>query len=436
MYQIAVEALPVTAAEINTWLKKNDPLFTGTIPGTQPALDRTSRQIEELLKSKNLTGQVAGKIVSIAPQRFVHGDDLIGQEGAVVGAVVAKTGDGAGKTRNSKSVANRPKVLFDVTGAPRLGSWEPGPAPPWFDVQPYSMQTSHVLPGCIRRSAADPGRDVRRNVDTIWPRGSISTVCWSPDGLWIAMCSADGHVRIYAAETMQFVQLLPGAAFQCGALNLAWHPDSERLAVTADSMNALRIWSRTGTLLFEETGGDASHSVAWSHDGKYLAQANQSRLVLRNSDGTVAKVLCDGESLGVGIGNGLAWDPRHLRLACSHVDGKVRIWDVEPGNSTVLRNCPRSARIAWPGVRTTGSPWPMASTCLCMAPTGSYLIRCRSTATRRSGIRGRTSSSSRTGSSLTFGTVIGRRPCCRRVSTWWAWGRSPQPSRVRPMDDA
>jgi outer membrane protein insertion porin family len=70
LYQIAVEALPVTAVEINAWLKTKDPLFTGRIPGTQQALDRTSREIEDLLKSKNLTGRVAGKIVSIAPQRF------------------------------------------------------------------------------------------------------------------------------------------------------------------------------------------------------------------------------------------------------------------------------------------------------------------------------------------------------------------------------
>jgi outer membrane protein insertion porin family len=70
LYPIAVEALPVTAAEINAWLKTKDPLFTGRIPGTQQVLDRTSHEIEELLASKNLAGQVAGKIVSVSPQRF------------------------------------------------------------------------------------------------------------------------------------------------------------------------------------------------------------------------------------------------------------------------------------------------------------------------------------------------------------------------------
>jgi outer membrane protein insertion porin family len=70
LYPIAVEALPVTPAEINAWLKAKDPLFTGRIPGTQQVLDRTSREIEELLASKNHPAQVAGKMVSVSPQRF------------------------------------------------------------------------------------------------------------------------------------------------------------------------------------------------------------------------------------------------------------------------------------------------------------------------------------------------------------------------------
>jgi outer membrane protein insertion porin family len=70
LYPIAVEALPVTPAEINAWLKAKDPLFTGRIPGTQQVLDRTSREIEELLASKDHPVQVAGKMVSVSPQRF------------------------------------------------------------------------------------------------------------------------------------------------------------------------------------------------------------------------------------------------------------------------------------------------------------------------------------------------------------------------------
>jgi outer membrane protein insertion porin family len=70
LYPIAVEALPATPAEIGAWLKTKDPLFTGKIPGTQQVLDRTSREIEQLLASKDHTAHVSGKIVSISPQRF------------------------------------------------------------------------------------------------------------------------------------------------------------------------------------------------------------------------------------------------------------------------------------------------------------------------------------------------------------------------------
>jgi outer membrane protein insertion porin family len=70
LYSISVEALPVTAAEITAWLKTKDPLFTGRIPGTEPVLNRTSQEIEEFLAARNHSDQVAGKIVSISPQRF------------------------------------------------------------------------------------------------------------------------------------------------------------------------------------------------------------------------------------------------------------------------------------------------------------------------------------------------------------------------------
>jgi outer membrane protein assembly factor BamA len=70
LYSIHIEALPVSAPEISAYLKAHDPLFTGRIPGSQQVLDRTSREIERFLESKNQPAKVAGKIVSVSPQRF------------------------------------------------------------------------------------------------------------------------------------------------------------------------------------------------------------------------------------------------------------------------------------------------------------------------------------------------------------------------------
>ncbi len=70
LYSLHIEALPASVAEITAWLKTKDPLFTGRIPGTQQVLDRTAREIEEYLGSKNHPGAVAGKVVSVSPERY------------------------------------------------------------------------------------------------------------------------------------------------------------------------------------------------------------------------------------------------------------------------------------------------------------------------------------------------------------------------------
>ena len=70
LYNLRAEALPATAAEIAVWLKENDPLFIGRIPGTQQALDHTSRLIEQYLVSKGKPQPVAGKVVLLGPQKY------------------------------------------------------------------------------------------------------------------------------------------------------------------------------------------------------------------------------------------------------------------------------------------------------------------------------------------------------------------------------
>jgi outer membrane protein assembly factor BamA len=70
LYNLRIEALPVTVPEIVAWLKDKDPLFTGRIPGTQPVLDRTAREIEQYLDSKSKPQKVAGRVVLIAEHQY------------------------------------------------------------------------------------------------------------------------------------------------------------------------------------------------------------------------------------------------------------------------------------------------------------------------------------------------------------------------------
>jgi outer membrane protein insertion porin family len=70
LYNIRIEALPVTAQETVSYLKQKDPLFTGRIPGTEQVLARTARGIEQLLASKGQPQSVAGKVVLVATQKY------------------------------------------------------------------------------------------------------------------------------------------------------------------------------------------------------------------------------------------------------------------------------------------------------------------------------------------------------------------------------
>jgi outer membrane protein insertion porin family len=70
LYNLRIEALPLTVQEAVNYLKTEDPLFTGRIPGTEQVLQRTARGIEKYLASKGQPQTVAGKIVSYAPQKY------------------------------------------------------------------------------------------------------------------------------------------------------------------------------------------------------------------------------------------------------------------------------------------------------------------------------------------------------------------------------
>ena len=241
---------------------------------------------------------------------------------------------------------------LDLTPPEPLGTWEMGPEPPWFGAgghdAGYPILQSDVLPGLIERPALLPGMR-RWNVDTRWGRGSTHAARYSPDGKWIAIASTDGHARIYDAASMQLTQLLPGKTVISGIDDLSWHPDSRRLSVAIPNENTSRIWSIDGQLLFEQTGDARCHSVAWSPDGKFLAEAFHARLQLRRPDGSLSKILAEGDGVGPSTGGMLAWSPDGSELVCWQHDGNLTVWDVTEGTSRQFGESP--GHRGYPGQR-------------------------------------------------------------------------------------
>jgi outer membrane protein assembly factor BamA len=72
VYPIRIDALPASAAEITSFLKKQEVLFTGDkMPGTQQVLNRTAADIERYLADKGHLVKVAGRVVAISPEHLV-----------------------------------------------------------------------------------------------------------------------------------------------------------------------------------------------------------------------------------------------------------------------------------------------------------------------------------------------------------------------------
>lgn len=249
------------------------------------------------------------------------------------------SGGGAPAGMKSASVANKSlqassgNSIRTETSPNKAKLWPVGPLPAWASEEPHwsIMKESFTIPGVVERPTEF--KEIGRwNVDTVQARGAINVARFSPDGKWLATGSTDGHVRVYDVATMKLRQLLPGLGGQQGAIDLSWHPDSQRIAVAADNAFQLRIWTIDGQLVREELAGGETfstiNSVAWTFDGTRLICGGANRLEVRDADGTLMKALVSGQEGPHCNFGSIAVSPDHQRFIVWQYDG-ARIWNAE-----------------------------------------------------------------------------------------------------------
>ena len=157
---------------------------------------------------------------------------------------------------------------------------------------------------------------------------TVISVCWSPDGKYLASGSVDKTVKIWDANYGECIRTLKGHSHFVNSV--CFSPDGKYLASGSED-NTIVIWDAKSGQRIKTLEERYSYvkSVCFSPDGKYLASdlSDNTVVIWDAKSGQKLKTL-EGHSSYV---YSVCWSPDGKYLASGSNDDTLIIWDANSG---------------------------------------------------------------------------------------------------------